>query len=126
MSNIFEDEALCGAKRAYAQPVWCPICCSWTQFTDPLCQKGCFLAAVVLKRVRAASGIFEDQGDIEEAMRCAEAIGDDRIQKHSQGHVQPDLFTHGTSAQRKRWFMRGFRSGRIGDGNTFNVPYEDL
>ncbi|MBK1830096.1 neutral zinc metallopeptidase [Verrucomicrobiaceae bacterium R5-34] len=69
---------------------------------------------------------FLENGDIEEAMRCAEAIGDDRIQQHSHGHVQPDLFTHGTSEQRKRWFMRGYQSGRIRDGNTFDVPYNEL
>ena len=69
---------------------------------------------------------FLEQGDIEEAMQAAEAIGDDRIQSHSHGHVQPDLFTHGTSAQRKRWFMRGFQTGRLSEGDTFGISYEDL
>jgi len=69
---------------------------------------------------------FLERGDIEEAMKCAEAIGDDRLQKMSQGSIQPDLFTHGTSAQRKRWFMKGFKSGKISDGDTFNIPYQDL
>jgi len=69
---------------------------------------------------------FLERGDIEEAMKCAEAIGDDRLQKMSQGSIQPDLFTHGTSAQRKRWFMKGFKSGKISDGDTFSIPYQDL
>ncbi|BDS06313.1 metalloprotease [Oceaniferula spumae] len=84
-----------------------------------------FLAGVFAHHAQEKFNFLET-GDIEEAMRCAEAIGDDRIQQQSQGHVQPDLFTHGTSAQRKRWFMRGYQSGRINDGNTFNVRYEDL
>lgn len=70
---------------------------------------------------------FLETGDIQEAMECAEAIGDDRLQNQAQGHVQPDLFTHGTSAQRKRWFMRGYRSGDLNDGNAiFSIRYEDL
>lgn len=69
---------------------------------------------------------FLENGDIEEAMRCAEAIGDDRLQKQAQGRVQPDLFTHGTSAQRARWFNRGLRSGNLKDGDTFSIPYEQL
>jgi predicted metalloprotease len=69
---------------------------------------------------------FLEHGDIEEAMRCAQAIGDDRIQKQAQGHVQPDLFTHGTSAQRARWFNRGFKTGDLNDGDTFSIPYEQL
>lgn len=70
---------------------------------------------------------FLENGDIEEAMVCAEAIGDDRLQEQAHGHVQPDLFTHGTSAQRKRWFMRGYRSGDLNDGKAaFTMPYEEL
>jgi predicted metalloprotease len=69
---------------------------------------------------------FLEEGDIEEAMRCAQAIGDDRIQKQSQGRVQPDLFTHGTSAQRARWFNKGFRTGDISQADTFNIPYPQL
>lgn len=56
-------------------------------------------------------------------MRCAEAIGDDRIQNRSQGRIQPDLFTLGTSAQRARWFNRGLKSGKLRDGDTFAIPY---
>ena len=62
-----------------------------------------------------------DPGDIEEAMRCAEAIGDDKLQKEAQGYVVPDSFTHGTSAQRKKWFLKGFESGDINAGDTFSA-----
>lgn len=58
--------------------------------------------------------------DIEEALRAAEAIGDDKIQKQSQGYVVPDGFTHGTSAQRMYWFKKGFESGDLSQGDTFN------
>ena len=54
---------------------------------------------------------FLDPGDVDQALQTASAIGDDRLQKESQGYVVPDAFTHGTSAQRKRWFMNGFNSG---------------
>ena len=70
---------------------------------------------------------FLEAGDIEEAMVCAEAIGDDRLQEQAHGHVQPDSFTHGTSAQRKRWFMRGYQSGKLADGDMiFSMNYRDL
>lgn len=67
----------------------------------------------------ARMNLLED-GDIEEALNAASAVGDDNIQKQSQGYVVPDSFTHGTSAQRKRWFSRGFKSGDINGGDTFN------
>jgi predicted metalloprotease len=60
-----------------------------------------------------------DPGDIEEALNAANAIGDDRLQKQSQGHVVPDAFTHGTSEQRMYWFKKGFESGDVKQGNTF-------
>lgn len=63
-----------------------------------------------------------EQGDIEEALRAANAIGDDRLQKQSQGYVVPDAFTHGTSAQRMRWFRKGYETGDISQGDTFNTP----
>ena len=69
---------------------------------------------------------YLDQGDIEEAMRAANAIGDDAIQGRMQGKVVPHTFTHGTSEQRMRWFNQGLQSGRIEDGDTFSVPYENL
>jgi len=69
---------------------------------------------------------YLDRGDIEEAMRAANQIGDDAIQARTQGRVVPHAFTHGTSEQRMRWFMRGVESGRIEDGDTFDVAYERL
>ena len=60
-----------------------------------------------------------DPGDLDEALNAAEQIGDDRLQKRGQGYVVPDSFTHGTSAQRKTWFMHGFETGRVESCNTF-------
>jgi uncharacterized protein len=60
-------------------------------------------------------------GDIEEALQAASAIGDDRLQRQSQGYVVPDSFTHGTSEQRVRWFRKGFETGDIRQGDTFSV-----
>jgi len=62
-----------------------------------------------------------NEGDIKEAMNAAHSVGDDRLQKQHQGYVVPDAFTHGTSAQRVRWFLKGFKSGNIRDGDTFNT-----
>jgi predicted metalloprotease len=62
-----------------------------------------------------------EPGDVEEALRAASAIGDDRLQKQSQGYVVPDSFTHGTSEQRVRWFRRGLESGDMSQGDTFNA-----
>jgi uncharacterized protein len=62
-----------------------------------------------------------EQGDLEEALNAASAVGDDRIQKQSQGYVVPDSFTHGTSEQRQRWFYKGFTSGTLEGGDTFNT-----
>jgi uncharacterized protein len=69
---------------------------------------------------------YLERGDIEEAMRAANAIGDDAIQKKMQGRVVPHSFTHGTSEQRMRWFNKGLQSGKIEDGDTFAMPYRDL
>jgi hypothetical protein len=60
-----------------------------------------------------------EEGDIEEALNAASAIGDDTLQRRSQGEVVPDAFTHGTSAQRVRWFTRGFETGDFSQGDTF-------
>lgn len=60
-----------------------------------------------------------DPGDLDEALRAASAIGDDRLQREAQGHVVPDSFTHGSSAQRVRWFRRGFESGDLSRCDTF-------
>lgn len=64
---------------------------------------------------------FLDPGDIDDALRCAQAIGDDKLQMQAQGYVVPDSFTHGTSAQRARWFKKGFDTGQIKDGDTFSA-----
>ena len=63
--------------------------------------------------------VLED-GDIEEALTAASAIGDDRLQKQSQGTVVPDSFTHGTSAQRMKWFKKGYETGDVNQGDTFS------
>ncbi|AIQ48976.1 metalloprotease [Paenibacillus sp. FSL R7-0273] len=62
-----------------------------------------------------------EEGDLEEALTAASAVGDDTIQKQAQGYAVPDSFTHGTSEQRKRWFYKGFNSGTIAGGDTFNT-----
>ncbi|NMC27350.1 MAG: metalloprotease [Syntrophomonadaceae bacterium] len=64
-----------------------------------------------------------EPGDLEEAMNAASAVGDDRIQKRSQGYVVPDSFTHGTSQQRQRWFYKGYQSGSMTGGDTFSARY---
>ena len=69
---------------------------------------------------------YLDAGDIEEAMRAANGIGDDTIQQRTQGRVVPHAFTHGSSEQRMRWFNRGLQSGRLEDGDTFKQPYDSL
>ena len=79
-------------------------------------QADCF--AGVWGRNMEEQGILE-AGDLEEALNTASAIGDDRLQRQSMGRVVPDSFTHGTSAQRLRWFRRGFDSGDPGQCNTF-------
>ncbi|KKM87538.1 hypothetical protein LCGC14_1267910, partial [marine sediment metagenome] len=62
-----------------------------------------------------------EPGDLEEALNAANAIGDDRLQQQSTGRVVPDAFTHGTSAQRIRWFRKGFETGDISQGDTFSA-----
>ncbi len=62
-----------------------------------------------------------ERGDIQEALNAASGVGDDRIQSEAWGYVIPDKFTHGTSEQRMRWFNKGFESGTIEDGNTFEA-----
>jgi predicted metalloprotease len=63
-----------------------------------------------------------ESGDLEEALNAASAIGDDRLQRRTQGTVVPDAFTHGTSEQRVRWFRLGFETGDFSQGDTFNAP----
>src|SRR5215468_2552766 len=64
---------------------------------------------------------FIEPGDVEAAMQTASAIGDDRLQRQTQGYVVPDAFTHGTSQQRTRWFMTGLNSGKVESCDTFNA-----
>lgn len=63
-----------------------------------------------------------EQGDIEEALQAASAIGDDRLQMQARGYITPDSFTHGTSDQRVHWFTRGIQTGDVNQCNTFDVP----
>jgi predicted metalloprotease len=79
-----------------------------------------FLAGVWAHHSQRMNQIM-DKGDLEEALNAANAIGDDRLQKQSSGRVIPDSFTHGTSAQRMRWFKKGFETGDLRQGDTFNA-----
>ena len=79
-----------------------------------------FLAGVWAHYANQESNFLE-QGDIEEGLNAASAVGDDRIMKQTQGYVVPDAFTHGTSEQRVRWFRKGFETGDIRQGDTFNA-----
>jgi uncharacterized protein len=80
-----------------------------------------FLAGVWARYADRVKHVVE-AGDIEEAMRAASAVGDDRLQYRSRGYVVPDSFTHGTSEQRVRWFRRGYETGDLSQGDTFNAP----
>jgi len=78
------------------------------------------LAGIWANRARKKSDFIE-KGDIEEGLNAASAIGDDRIQKRTRGYVVPDSFTHGSSAQRVRWFKRGLETGEFSECDTFNA-----
>ena len=78
-----------------------------------------FFAGVFARYVQN-QGILE-AGDIDEALQAASAVGDDRIQRQTTGHVVPDSFTHGTAEQRSRWFRKGYETGDIRQGDTFNT-----
>jgi hypothetical protein len=82
-------------------------------------QADCF-AGIWANRAHETKDIIEP-GDIDDALGAASAIGDDRIQKRTQGYVVPDSFTHGSSEQRVRWFRRGFDSGKLENCDTFNA-----
>jgi uncharacterized protein len=79
-----------------------------------------FYAGVWANRTHQMKNNLE-QGDIEEALNAANAIGDDRLQKQTTGRVVPDAFTHGTSAQRMYWFKKGYQTGDIRQGDTFSA-----
>lgn len=81
-----------------------------------------FLAGVWANRARKVL----EPGDIEEALRAATAIGDDRLQRAANRRVVPDSFTHGSSEQRVRWFKLGFKTGDIEQGDTFGISYDEL
>ena len=78
------------------------------------------LAGIWAHHADRARQILEE-GDIEEALNAASAIGDDRLQRRARGYVTPDSFTHGSSKQRVGWFKQGFDTGDIGDSNTFRA-----
>lgn len=80
-------------------------------------QADCFAGVWAFHADRARSIL--EEGDVASALKAASAIGDDALQRQSQGHVVPDSFTHGTSAQRVRWFQRGLQGGQLNDCNTF-------
>ena len=77
-----------------------------------------FLSGVWAHHADRMKDILEE-GDIQEALNAANAIGDDRLQKQARGYVVPESFTHGTSAQRMRWFSRGYQTGDLSEGDTF-------
>ncbi len=79
-----------------------------------------FLAGVWAHHAQRLRHILEE-GDIEDGLRAAAAIGDDRLQKQAQGYVVPDSFTHGSSEQRVRWFRKGLRTGDMAQGDTFHA-----
>ena len=79
------------------------------------------LAGVWAHHIRSSQNVQLEPGDMEEGMRAAGAIGDDRLQQQAQGHVQPETFTHGTSDQRMRWLRRGMDSGDPDACDTFGT-----
>ena len=81
-------------------------------------QADCF--AGIWARTTAQKGLLEE-GDLEEALNAAQQIGDDTLQRKTQGFVVPDSFNHGTSAQRVEWFSRGVKSGKLEACDTFNA-----
>jgi hypothetical protein len=92
----------------------------YNQYSVRLELQADFYAGVWAHYTDKIEGILEE-GDLEEALNAASAVGDDNIQKKMQGYVVPESFTHGTSEQRKRWFYKGYRTGDIRQGDTFNA-----
>jgi uncharacterized protein len=91
----------------------------YNQYSVKLELQADFLAGMWAHYVQG-KGLLE-AGDIEEALTAANAIGDDKLQQEGQGYVVPESFTHGTSAQRMYWFKKGFETGDIKQGDTFNA-----
>jgi len=79
-----------------------------------------FFAGVWAHDTQRMKDVIE-AGDLDEALNAATAIGDDRLQMRARGYVVPESFTHGTSAQRRRWFMRGYETGDVSQGDTFGA-----
>lgn len=96
----------------------------YNQYSVRLELQADFYAGVWAHHAQRMKNILE-QGDIEEALNAANAIGDDRLQKQAQGYVVPETFTHGTSKQRMYWFKKGFETGDIRQGDTFNAKSLD-
>lgn len=92
----------------------------YNQYSVRLELQADFYAGVWAHYTDRIEGLLEE-GDLEEALNAASAVGDDNIQKKMQGYVVPESFTHGTSEQRKRWFYKGYRTGDIRQGDTFNT-----
>jgi hypothetical protein len=97
----------------------------FNQLTVRLELQADFLAGVWAHHAQRMKNILES-GDLEEAFNAAGAVGDDRIQRQTQGYVVPDSFTHGTSEQRQAWFRKGWITGDPEQGDTFSVSYYDL
>lgn len=92
----------------------------YNQYSVRLELRADFYAGVWAHYTDKLEGLLEE-GDLDEALNAASAVGDDNIQKQMQGYVVPESFTHGTSAQRKKWFYKGYTTGDIRQGDTFNV-----
>jgi len=91
----------------------------YNQYSVRLELQADFLAGVWAHYAERTKNILEE-GDLEEAINAAAAVGDDRIMMESQGYVVPDAFTHGTSEQRRTWFMKGYQTGDLNQGDTFS------
>ena len=87
---------------------------------DPAPRRRLLLAGVWAHYADQTLGVV-DPGDVDEALQAASSVGDDTIQKKMQGYVVPDSFTHGTSAQRMKWFKLGYQTGDLRRGDTFNT-----
>lgn len=85
------------------------------------CFSGVWARKANERNIKQTGQALLETGDLEEGLNAAEAIGDDRLQRQSQGFVVPDSFTHGTSAQRARWFTRGYETGDLRECDTFGA-----